>query len=301
MTGDGVNDILAMKQSDCSIAMASGADAAKNVAHLVLLNSNFASMPAVVLEGRRVINNIQRSSALYLMKTIFTFTLAIVFIILGFSTMGRQSGAQIIYPFLPGDILLMEFIGIGVPSVLLALQPDKSQIKGHFIKNTFSKAIPGAISLLIVVALTFILGQVGFFNDSSIQGMNPLEMPWFRTSQTSVGGEAIRSLAGLGMTFAALSVLYALSQPFDTYRFCLFIGEWILTLIAIFGFVPYPPFSAIVFSNYKNLLNNKTMILVAILFAVGSPLITSCLMNGFNFLTRGDVSPTETRALDKKQ
>ena len=103
------------------------------------------------------------------------------------------------------------------------------------------------------------------------------------------------------MTFAALSVLYALSQPFDTYRFCLFIGEWILTLIAIFGFVPYPPFSAIVFSNYKNLLNNKTMILVAILYAVGSPLITSCLMNGFNFLTRGDVSPTETRALDKKQ
>lgn len=301
MTGDGVNDILAMKQSDCSIAMASGADAAKNVAHLVLLNSNFASMPAVVLEGRRVINNIQRSSALYLMKTIFTFVLAIVFIILGFSTMGRQSGSQIIYPFLPGDILLMEFIGIGVPSVLLALQPDKSQIKGHFIKNTFSKAIPGAISLLIVVALTFILGQVGFFNDSSIQGMNPLEMPWFRTSQTSVGGEAIRSLAGLGMTFAALSVLYALSQPFDTYRFCLFIGEWILTLIAIFGFVPYPPFRTIVFSNYKNLLNNKTMILVAILYAVGSPLITSCLMNGFNFLTRGDVSPTETRALDKKQ
>uniref|UniRef100_A0A8C5IEH9 P-type Ca(2+) transporter n=1 Tax=Junco hyemalis TaxID=40217 RepID=A0A8C5IEH9_JUNHY len=163
MTGDGVNDILAMKQSDCSIAMASGADAAKNVAHLVLLNSNFASMPAVVLEGRRVINNIQRSSALYLMKTIFTFVLAIVFIVLGFSTMGRQR--------------------IGVPSVLLALQPDKSQIKGHFIKNTFSKAIPGAISLLIVVALTFILGQVGFFNDSSIQGMNPLEMPWFRTTQ----------------------------------------------------------------------------------------------------------------------
>lgn len=139
MTGDGVNDILAMKQSDCSIAMASGADAAKNVAHLVLLNSNFASMPAVVLEGRRVINNIQRSSALYLMKTIFTFALAIVFIILGFSTMGRQSGAQIIYPFLPGDILLMEFIGIGVPSVLLALQPDKSQIKGHFIKTPSQK------------------------------------------------------------------------------------------------------------------------------------------------------------------
>lgn len=300
MTGDGVNDILAMKQSDCSIAMASGADAAKNVAHLVLLDSNFASMPAVVLEGRRVINNIQRSSALYLMKTIFTFVLAFVFIILGFATMGNDPATRVVYPFLPSDILLMEFIGIGIPSVMLALQPDKSQIKGHFIKNTFSKAIPGSLTLLIVVAITFIMAQVGFFNDPTIAGMESLELPWFELTRTSTGGNAIRALAGLGITFASLSILYALSQPFDTYRFSLFIGEWILTLVVIFGIVPYPPFKSVISSQYTYLSGNKTMILMAVMFAIGSPLVTSMLMNAFSFMTKSDVSPTEQKALPKK-
>lgn len=323
MTGDGVNDILAMKQSDCSVAMASGADAAKNVAHLVLLNSDFASMPAVVLEGRRVINNIQRSSALYLMKTIFTFGMAIAFIILGFASMGAGR-ANIIYPLLPGDIILMEFIGIGVPSILLALQPDKSQIKGHFIKNTFSKAIPGALVLLLVVATTFILAQIGFFNDPRIPGMENMQMPWFSSvssntfkpslfnswlypagklsefGQNSVGGYAIRSLAGLGLTFASLSVLFALGQPFDTYRFSLFIGDWILLLIAIFGIIPYvPPFSTLSFTQYKYLLGNKTMILMGIIYAIGCPLITSGLMKAFTFMTRNELSPTETMSLKK--
>lgn len=300
MTGDGVNDILAMKQSDCSIAMASGADAAKNVAHLVLLDSNFASMPAVVLEGRRVINNIQRSSALYLMKTIFTFVLAFVFIILGFATMGNDPASRVVYPFLPSDILLMEFIGIGIPSVMLALQPDKSQIKGHFIKNTFSKAIPGSLTLLIVVAITFIMAQVGFFNDSTIAGMENMQLPWFELTRTSTGGNAIRALAGLGITFASLSILYALSQPFDTYRFSLFIGEWILTIVVIFGIVPYPPFKSVISSQYTYLLGNRTMILMAVMFAIGSPLVTSMLMNAFNFMTKSDVSPAEQKALSKK-
>lgn len=294
MTGDGVNDILAMKQSDCSVAMASGADAAKNVAHLVLLDSNFASMPAVVLEGRRVINNIQRSSALYLMKTIFTFFMAFTFIILGFATMGMPSNQQIIYPFLPGDILLMEFVGIGVPSVLLALQPDNSQIKGHFIRNTFSEAIPGALVILITVACTFTLGQLGFFNDSSIEGFANMEMPWFTATQKSIGGNAIRTLAGLGMTFASLSVLFALSQPFNTYRFSVFIGSWILAIIVIFGIIPYAPFNKFFFTNYTNFYGNKSMILMAIIYAIGCPLITSGIMKIFSFMTKGALSPTET-------
>lgn len=299
MTGDGVNDILAMKQSDCSVAMASGADAARNVAHLVLMNSDFASMPSVVMEGRRVINNIQRSSALYLMKTIFTFAMAIAFIILGFSSMGAGR-ANIIYPLLPGDIILMEFIGIGVPSILLALQPDKSQIKGHFIKNTFSKAIPGALVLLLVVATTFILAQIGFFNDPEIPGMNPLTMPWFTGGQNSVGGYAIRTLTGLGLTFASLSVLFALAQPFDTYRFVLFIGDWLLLLFSIFAIIPYiPPFNTLSFTQYKYMLGNKTMILMAIIFAIGCPLITAGLMKAFSFMTKNALSPTETRSLKK--
>lgn len=291
MTGDGVNDILAMKQSDCSVAMASGADAAKNVAHLVLLNSDFASMPSVVLEGRRVINNVQRSSALYLMKTIFTFVMAVAFIILGFSTMGAAN--PIIYPFLPSDILLMEFVGIGVPSVLLALQPDRSQIKGHFIKNTFSKALPGALVLLLVVAITFVLAQVGFFDEPGVPGMNPLEMPWVYSSVNSVGGRAVRTLAGLGMCFGSLSVLFALSQPFDTYRFILFVGDWILLLFVIFGIVPYRPFNIIVSTQYTDLRGNEKMILMGVIYALGCPLLTAGLMKAFHFFLQGDTSKPE--------
>ena len=163
MTGDGVNDILAMKQADCSIAMASGAEAPRNVAHLVLLDSNFASMPAVVMEGRRVVNNIQRSSALFLMKTIFTIAMAVLFIIIGFATI--NSNNPMTYPFTPSDLLLMEFVGIGVPSFFLSLQPNKSRIKGRFLSNTFRNAIPGAIILLLTFWALFIMAQLGIFGN----------------------------------------------------------------------------------------------------------------------------------------
>lgn len=126
MTGDGVNDIIAMKTSDCSIAMASGADAAKNVANLVLLDSNFASMPKVVEEGRRVINNIQRSSSMFLMKTLFTIFLTL------FVIFSNIFGSKMSYPFTPKHLMIMETFCIGIPSAILALQPNKSQIKGHF-------------------------------------------------------------------------------------------------------------------------------------------------------------------------
>lgn len=138
MTGDGVNDVLALKASDCSIAMANGSDAAKNVSSLVLLDSNFASMPQVVNEGRRTINNIQRSASLFLVKTIYSTILALMFLFM------KEE-----YPFIPIQLSLVSVITIGIPSFVLALEPNKERIHGKFLKNVISKALPTAITAII--------------------------------------------------------------------------------------------------------------------------------------------------------
>lgn len=143
MTGDGVNDVLALKEADCSVSVASGSDAAKNISQLVLVDDNFASMPKVVAEGRRSINNIQRSASLFLVKTIFSIILAIVFIFLDRS-----------YPFEPIQMSLISAMTIGLPSFVLALQPNHNIIKGHFFKNVVLNALPAA--LLIAINVIFI-------------------------------------------------------------------------------------------------------------------------------------------------
>ena len=118
MTGDGVNDVLALKEADCSVAMASGSDAAKNVSSLVLLDSNFASMPKVVAEGRRSINNLERSAALYIVKTIYSFLFALIFMLI-------PRGL----PFEPTDMTVIGAVTIGIPSFILALEPNKDIVK----------------------------------------------------------------------------------------------------------------------------------------------------------------------------
>ena len=130
MTGDGVNDVLALKEADCSIAMASGSDATRNVAELVLLDSNFASMPEIVLEGRRTINNIERSATLFLVKTIYAGILAIIFLFVNMP-----------YPFMPIQLTLISTVTIGIPSFVLALEPNKEIIKGKFLRNVISRAL----------------------------------------------------------------------------------------------------------------------------------------------------------------
>ncbi len=134
MTGDGVNDVLALKEADCSIAMASGSDVTKNVSNLVLLDSNFASMPKVVMEGRKVINNIQRASSLFLVKTIFSFFLSLLTLFF----FSRQ------YPFVPIQLSLIGAVTVGIPSFFLALEANKSRISGNFftqyIKKCFTRS-----------------------------------------------------------------------------------------------------------------------------------------------------------------
>ncbi len=146
MTGDGVNDVLALKASDCSIAMANGSDASKNVSQLVLLDSNFASMPKIVLEGRRTINNIQRSASLFLVKTIYSTFLAVLFLFMGQS-----------YPFMPIQLSLISLVTIGIPSFVLALEPNKERIQGHFLQNVLAKSLPtGFIVTLNIFVLTIL-------------------------------------------------------------------------------------------------------------------------------------------------
>ncbi|MCD8241562.1 MAG: HAD-IC family P-type ATPase, partial [Lachnospiraceae bacterium] len=148
MTGDGVNDVLALKDADCSVAMASGSDAAAQASQVVLLDSDFSCMPQVVLEGRRVVNNIQRSAGLFLVKNIFSFLLALFSLITVYT-----------YPLEPGQISLISTFTIGVPGFFLALEPNKERIRGNFLKNVFAKALPAAITDTIAVAALVVFGD----------------------------------------------------------------------------------------------------------------------------------------------
>ncbi len=145
MTGDGVNDVLALKDADCGIAMASGSQAASQIAQIVLLDSQFSAMPGIVAEGRRVINNIQRAASLFLVKNIFSFalTLSLLFI-------------DITYPLQAVHLSLISSLTIGIPSFFLAMEPNYEIVKGHFMKNVLLKAVPGALTNLILVLLAYV-------------------------------------------------------------------------------------------------------------------------------------------------
>lgn len=184
MTGDGVNDVPALREADCSIAMQSGSDAARSVSQLVLLNSDFASMPLVVGEGRRCINNIQRSASLFLVKTIFSFLLAAAFLFLPFG-----------YPFKPIQMTLISALAIGAPSFLLALEPNKSLVRGGFLANVMKKAAPGGISVAVGIGL--LTAAEGIF------GYPP---------------EQVSAIATLLTGFACFLVLANVCRPFKPWR-----------------------------------------------------------------------------------
>ena len=149
MTGDGVNDVLALKEADCSIAMASGSDAARSVSQIVLLDSNFGSMKKIVAEGRRTINNIERSSELFLTKTLYACILAILFVFISMP-----------YPFKPIQFSLINTVTIGIPSFVLALQPNKARVKGKFLKNVLKKALPTSLTVVCNILLAIIFSQI---------------------------------------------------------------------------------------------------------------------------------------------
>ena len=188
MTGDGVNDVLALKEADCSIAMASGSDVACQVSHIVLLDSNFASMPSVVAEGRRVINNIERSASLYLVKNIFTFVLSLITL---FFTLP--------YPYTPAQLSLVNALTIGIPSFVLAMEPNENRISGKFMRNVIFRALPAALTDLVLV-----VGVMLFYLA-------------FREEMLSTICTGIMGVVGLLM-------VYQTSQPFNKLRKAMMIG-----------------------------------------------------------------------------
>ena len=188
MTGDGVNDVLALKEADCSVAMASGTDAAKNVSQLVLLDSNFASMPYIVDEGRRSVNNIQRSASLFLVKTIYASVLSFIFIFLNSP-----------YPFIPIQLTLTSVLTVGIPSVILGLEPNHNIIKGKFLHNVLVKAVPFSISIIVGVLLVNLFGNV--FDLARVQ---------------------VSTLTAVVTTFNCFILLYKVCIPFNLLHKVLF-------------------------------------------------------------------------------
>lgn len=197
MTGDGVNDVLALKDADCSIAMASGSDAAMQASQVVLLESDFSCMPSVVLEGRRVVNNIQRSASLFLVKNIFSFLLSL------FSV-----AFMITYPLEPSQISLISMFTIGIPAFFLALQPNKDMITGHFLTNVLLKALPAGLTDVLAVGALVVFGQT------------------FGVAASDISTAATMLLAIVGFM-----ILYRICQPFNTLRIIVWAGS-IIGLVA---------------------------------------------------------------------
>ena len=157
MTGDGVNDILALRDADTSIAMASGSEAASHAAQLVLMDSDFSRMPEVVAEGRRVVNNIIKTASLYLTKNIFSFFLAMFSVVSVFQ-----------YPLQPSQITLISMFTIGIPSFVLSLEPNNREIRGSFLGNTFKMATPAGVTIFLSVSGLLLFGQVMDISQASI-------------------------------------------------------------------------------------------------------------------------------------
>ncbi len=198
MTGDGVNDILALKEADCSIAMASGSDAVRSVAQLVLLDSSFASMPKVVDEGRRAINNVQQMAMLFLVKTFFVLTLVFL-TITGFFKKFSGDGS---FPFTnPTQLLMIEIFVIGIPSVFLTIQPNKNRVSGHFLWNVLQKSLPGVVAIIFGVIVTYLLNyKCGF------------------------GVDLTKTIVVVTTTFIGLMILYLACKPFNWKKIALFVG-----------------------------------------------------------------------------
>lgn len=193
MTGDGVNDVLALKDADCSIAMASGSDAAVQVAQLVLLESDFSKMPEVVREGRQVVNNLQRSGSLFLVKNIFSFLISVLAIFF-----------SVKYPLEPSQISLISMFTIGIPAFFLSQVPNEDIIRGNFLRNILFKAVPGGLVGTFSVAAMVVFGTI------------------FEASASDISSASTILLAIIGFM-----VLLNISRPMDKFKwaiwgFCLF-------------------------------------------------------------------------------
>lgn len=224
MTGDGVNDVLALKDANCGIAMASGSQAASQVAQIVLLNSQFSAMPAIVAEGRRVINNIQRAASLFLVKNIFSFALTLLLLFIDMP-----------YPLLPIQLSLISTFTIGIPSFFLALEPNYARVEGKFMRNVIRRAMPGGLTNLTIVLLA------GFF-----------------TSTFGLSNEQLNTICVWVMSAVGLVTLYHVSVPFTRLRLAVLAG---MTAAMLFCLLVIPAFFDLPALNASSALILVTLLL----------------------------------------
>ena len=243
MTGDGVNDILALKEADCAVSVASGSEAARNVSHLVLMDNNFNSMPKVVAEGRRVINNIKNSSSLYLMKTLFTALLAIICI-----AMGQP------YLFMPSNMLLLETAIIAIPSFFLSLQPNKDRVQGKFITHVMSGAITGALTMIICVMSMYMTRVFA-----------PAEFDLY-----------YKPMCMIALTFSGYVMVYRICKPLNVYRAVLCAA---VLAVCILGFSIPIVTDKMFFEGWKSLNWNYAYILIIVVVIEAAFPISGWLMS----------------------
>ena len=189
MTGDGVNDVLALKDADCSVAMASGSDAAAQAAQLVLLESDFSKMPDVVAEGRKVVNNLERSGSLFIVKNIFSLIISVLFIFFGLS-----------YPLKPAQISLISVFTIGLPAFFLSQMPNRELIRGRFIMNILLKALPAALTDVLVVCAMVYFGNI-----------------------FSVDPKDIATASTILMSMVGMMIVFQICKPMDVYKMWMWI------------------------------------------------------------------------------
>ncbi len=261
MTGDGVNDILAMKEADCAVSVASGSEAARNVSNLVLQDNNFASMPKIVNEGRRVINNVKNSSALYIMKTLLILILAIVCISIGSK-----------YFFETNNMLMFEFFVSAFPSAVLSLQPNTNRVKGKFIPYVLSRAIPGALTMAIGIMTLFVVRKTG------------LAVNFGLVNGSGAETNAYHALMMIALTFSGLVMLYRICQPFNIVRAVTFI----LAVAACVLFISTPVLGEIVFTGLSGVDFNLPQILLIIIIVQASFPISSLLIKFFDMINPAD-------------
>ena len=214
MTGDGVNDILALRESDCAIALAGGSQAACNAAHLVLLDDNFASLPQVVAEGRQVVNNIQAATSMYFMKTIYTIVLNILIVIVNYGFKHKAA-----YPFTSSQVMLLEMFIVGLPTTILALQKNTDIIRGKFLVNVAKRSFPASLTFLVITISLYAVFL-------STQNSNWLAI--------NIGQDEFSTIAVLALTFGSYFALYYACKPLNWWKALMLVGVLLLVLLGIF-------------------------------------------------------------------
>lgn len=255
MFGDGVNDILAMKASDVSISVTAGSRAARDIANLVLLNNEFGSLPDIVGQGRRVINNLQRTCSLFLTKTIFSISLNIFFLLFGLFSRNSMTG-PILWPFSTNHFYVWELITIGTSSFFLALEPNNERLKGHFLMNIFKKALPSGIIMGCGIVFMFLYS---FFTKD-------------------LNGNNFNDLIEVSVYYISIASMFVLIQTcykFNKYRLLVLVYAAVMIAL-MFLMSIYSDFNLLKLQRVIHDLNFVTLLIVV--------LIVSLILIGINFV-----------------